>query len=299
MPANLALMQKVTLLISLLVLTLISCSEKSETVETVEDAPMTIELDDNFDADLKSFWEFDAADSTRFSITKNPLQPDLNVLSVNLKMNDVSSAGKRSELVIYTKDSIGFKTNYSFKFMLPEDFFKQDDVPGMILIHQWHDKPDSGYTWATQQKDTRPPLYLYIERTQEGEYFLIFRAGLQSGTLNEVVGAKWPEQMEPNYWYTFSCEVLWHMYNNKAYALPKLDDVYMYTNTQKVVNDSIAIDSLSTVDNVENHKIYRRNMYNANGNYFKLGLYRFAEKYEKTIYFDDFKYESVDASSCD
>jgi hypothetical protein len=85
--------------------------------------------------------------------------------------------------------------------------------------------------------------------------------------------------MQPNKWYEFSCEVLWHIYTHTGYAEPKLNGEPFFNNPNDTINP---------------HKIYRRNMYNGVGNYYKMGLYRFGNEIEeKTIYFDDFYCESI------
>ena len=231
--------------------------------------------------EVRSFWKMELSDIDRHRIVNDPMDPNNKVLNVELRLEDYAS-GLRSELVIFTKDSIGYKTNYSFRFMFPESFFREGEDPGWYIIHQWHDLPDPGFNWNTQHKSTQPPIHLSVERDSENQYFLVFSNGLQTGGMDEIVKVKWEETLEPNRWYTFSCEVLWGVYNNRSYSIPKIDGRYM-------VNGHLPADS-----DIESHKIYRRNMYNSLPNYFKIGLYRSGtEKYIREIYFDDFKHESI------
>ncbi|MGB3452327.1 MAG: heparin lyase I family protein [Moheibacter sp.] len=126
---------------------------------------------------------------------------------------------------------------------------------------------------------THPPVYLFFDRKEGGIYNLVFRTGLETGEMNETVTSVWKDDIKPNRWYQFSCEIHWHIYSKTGYAIPKLDDEYFYKSQDNSLADP--------------HKIYRRNMYNGIGNYPKIGLYRFGnEKSDRTIYFDDFKLES-------
>lgn len=241
------------------------------------------EFNDDFQNGLKEFWEWEVADSSRVNIVQNPLGENKNVLQVDLEMEDYASGGKRNEVLFFPKDSMGYKVEYGFKFMLPESFFKQDEEPGYIIIHQWHDLPDPGFNWTTQKKSTHPPIYLYVDRKNGDDYDLMFSAGLETGGMDETIKVAWKEKLEPNQWYDFSCEIRWHIHNNKGFAKPRL-------NGENFINPG-------------NGKTFpiirRRNMYNSLPNYQKIGLYRFGgEKYKKTIYFDDFYLESYREIDC-
>lgn len=255
-------------------------SEKLITLEPISEKSLIFNLMDDFDNHLQPFWSKEVADSLRYEIVSDPLDETNSVLKVDLFLEDYSN-GLRSEILVFTKDSIGYKTNYSFRFLVPENFFQYDEAPGWIIIHQWHDLPDPGFNWASQNKATQPPIHLMFERNREGEYDLVFKTGLKTGHMDEIVSVKWPGEILPDTWYTFSCEVYWHVYNNKAYSIPMLDSKYF-------INDEFRSEQ-----SIEQHKIYRRNMYNALPNYFKFGLYRSGtEKHNRTIFLDDFQYNS-------
>ncbi len=229
---------------------------------------------------LDSFWTKEVADASRDSIVIDPLNDKKRVLKVELKLSDYASGGIRSEILMHPKDSFGYRTHYSFKFLLPESFFKKDEPKGWYIIHQWHDAPAPGFNWKTYNRKTQPPVHLLIEHNSDGDYFLDFKTGLEIGEIKEIVSSRWSEKLEPNRWDTFSCDILWSLYNNDGYAEPKLDDNFF----KNWINPK---------DSTLVHKIYRRNMYNIIPNYFKFGLYRSGnEKHDRTIYFDDFRHES-------
>lgn len=193
---------------------------------------------------------------------------------MELKLDDYVSGGSRSELKLPVSERLNHLSKYSFRFLLPEDFFATDEGPGHIILHQWHDMPDPGFNWRTQNKVTNPPVYLFVDRKDGGQYDLIFRTGLVTGEMNETITSVWKGDLLPNKWYTFSCEVFWHLYTDEAYVLPMLDGEYFYTSKGQ-------------------HKIYRRNLYNSLGNYLKFGIYKFGnEKHDKFVYFDDIQLES-------
>lgn len=260
---------------------LISCS-KNETQEmiikekTVE--PRKSVFEDDFENGLKDFWVLELTDSSRYELVPDPLNSQNKVLRMELLNEDYVSGGKRSELLIWTKDSLGYVANYSFRFMLPESFFIRDQNSEMIIIHQWHDSPDPGFNWRTQNKFTQPPVYLFIDKTENDIYNLVFKNGLSTGEMDETISLVWKEELVPNKWYTFSCEVHWHIYSNKAYSIPKLNDEYFYTKQVKGETEN---------------KVYRRNMYNSLANYPKIGVYRFGNlERNYFMYFDDFKLET-------
>lgn len=238
------------------------------------------EFKEDFENGLQSFWTKELADSTRMDIVKDSFNPKNKILKIDLNLEDYASGGIRSEILMHPKDSFGYKANYSFKFLLPDSFFQKGEPQGWYIIHQWHDAPAPGFNWKTYNRKTQPPIHLLIEHNPNGEYFLYFKTGLEIGEIKEIVPVKWKNKLEPNKWYTFSCEILWSLYNKEGYAAPKLDGEYFLNQT-------------SPNDTLVNHKIYRRNMYNIIPNYFKFGLYRSGrENYNRTIYFDDFKFES-------
>ena len=257
----------------LIVINCVSCKE-NQTVENTE----RFTFIDDFENELQPFWDKEIADESRYSIVDDPLSPGNKVLKVHLKLEDMVANGRRAEFPLWPSDSLGFKTNYRFRFMLPEDFFHSDESEGQIIIHQFHDMPDPGFDWSNQHKVTHPPVYLSVKRDDNHVYTMLFRTGLETGGMNESVIAESKVPLIPNKWYVFSNEIYWHVYTNKAYAIPKLDDEYMFTEE---------------VNGRKSHKIRRRNMYNSIPNYPKIGLYRQGgELHDRTIYFDDFYYET-------
>lgn len=241
----------------------------------------TIYKDDFEKNQYNDFWIYEAIDSSRINITDDPVRSDNKVLQVNLKLDDYASGGRRSELRLNEMEPLNYLTNYGFDFLLPESFFVESEKPGIIFLHQWHDQADPGFNWSTQNKVTHPPIRLFIDTSKAGGYKLVFAAGLETGGMNEVIYSTYKEDLQPNRWYSFNCEILWHIYTQTGYAEPKLDGEYLYTDNNE--------------DEQLRHKIYRRNMYNGIGNYFKFGLYTFGKDIgEKTAYFDNFFIETTE-----
>ena len=116
---------------------------------------------------------------------------------------------------------------------------------------------------------------MFITHDYSNNYFLCFSAGLKRGSLNEKKTLKIKRKLQSNKWYTFSCEVLWSLYN-VGYAEPKLNGRYF-----------------SSSKNLDDNKIETRNMYNIVPNYFKVGIYRPKDgAIKRAILFDDFYLES-------
>lgn len=252
---------------------------KSESFKQSTNYPKT-EYSENFENGFQSFWTYELADSSRVDIVKDPFDPQNNVLKVDLEIGDYVSGGVRTELRMHPRDSFGYTANYSFRFLLPESFFKKDEEKGYHIIHQWHDEAAPGFNWSNYNTKTKPPIHLLIEHNPNGDYFLVFKTGIEIGEIEEIVPARWKEKLRPNKWYTFSCEVLWSLYNKEGYAEPSLDGEYI-------------INYDNNLDPSSRHRIYRRNMYNIIPNYFKLGLYLSGkQQYNRTVYFDDIKFES-------
>ncbi|MGJ8665375.1 MAG: heparin lyase I family protein [Patiriisocius sp.] len=268
----------------------ISCNDVSETKRNSSETKTininsisknkTIKIiEDDFEGPLKKIWKKEQQDSSRILTVSDPLNKNNKVLKVDLNIGDYASGGLRTEVLFEPKDSFGYQTNYSFKFLFPDDFFKKGEKKGWFIIHQWHDAPAPGFNWKTYNRITAPPIHLLVEHNPNGDYYLIFKTGLKIGSMDEIYSVFWKEKLKPNEWYEFSCEVLWSLYNSEGYAAPKLNGEPPYDFSDEVTQKRV--------------KVMRRNMYNSIPNYFKMGLYRSNyEEYNRTIYFDDLKYNS-------
>lgn len=106
---------------------------------------------DDFENGLQKFWEAEVTDSNRYQIVSDPLNPENKVLKINLLLDDYTNGGRRSELKIVKMPELDYLSRYSFRFLVPDDFFRTDEDPGIILIHQWHDQADPGFNWRTQK----------------------------------------------------------------------------------------------------------------------------------------------------
>ena len=247
---------------------------KNETI-TLDNEVVEVSRSDNFENSLEDFWLKELVDEERATLTIDPLDKSNKVLKVDLKLDDYVSGGKRSELLFFLKEADGYKSYYTFRFMLPESFFQSDEKKGSFIIHQWHDAPAPGHSWKTYNIKTKPPVHLLVEHTNSSDYYLKFNTGLESGTMKEIKSVTWKEKLVPNKWYTFSCEILWGLYDKEAYCIPKIDNEFFI--------------NFETKEEVQ--KITARNMYNTIPNYFKFGLYRSGiEEFNRTLYFDDFEY---------
>ncbi|MEP3206998.1 MAG: heparin lyase I family protein [Gilvibacter sp.] len=238
-----------------------------------------VEFKDSFDEKIASFWGLQLAKSDRAMIVKDPLNSENEVLKVTVTPTDRVSGGNRSEFVIKQHDSMGYLNKYAFKFMLPEAFFKEQEKDAWFIIHQWHDEPAPGFTWATKKDKTKPPIALTISYSPEEGYQLYYKDGLDTGTLDEAKRLIWTEELKANVWYTFSNSVFWSLYETHGYSEPRLNgELFTPDKNAKLI---------------EGDKIFGRNMYNAVGNYFKFGLYQASGQiHARHIYFDDFTMQS-------
>jgi hypothetical protein len=276
-------MKKLLLFLSVLIgLIQLSCKNESATQAVVishEGAPIEFNWQDDFQDGIGEFWIKQLAEDDRALIIKDPTDASNQVLKVTLLPDDKTNGGHRSEFLIKAHDSLGYLNNYSFRFMLPKIFFKKQDKNGWYLIHQWHDEPAAGYSWGSNKHKTKPPIALTISYTPEDGYRLIYKQGLDTGNLKEVVRFIWPLPLEADVWYTFENQVLWSVYPTHGYSEPRLNGQLfeLYNGSKDASPD----------------RVYGRNMYNSKGNYYKFGLYQGSgEIHTRHIYFDDFIMES-------
>lgn len=252
------------LIISTLFFIIISCDNKN----TIQ------KFNDEFNS-LDTLWNTSQTSNEKnYKIVSDPKNPENKVIKFKLYPDDYVSNGKRSEFTLKTKDTIGLKVHYSFKFLLEPDFFSRLKEQDWIMLHQWHDKPPRHLTWKNYGMLTRPPIHLYIQTNPDDNYFLVYAYGLANKNKKEMRHIIYKAPLEPNKWYTFENEVLWDD-QKSAFSIPK-------------VNNSYLIES----DEDKEHKIYGANMYNDVPNYYKMGLYG-NNKCNDTIsvLIDDFSYE--------
>ncbi len=261
----------------LLALIAFGCKSKLDSEEIIIDYsdadPEFIWLDD-FESSLANFWKLQQMTEDRLTIATEPGNTLNNVLQVKLDTLDYANGGRRSEMVITQKDSLGYLSEYSFRFKFQKDFFTPEAKAGWYIIHQWHDVPAVGYNWKSNKHKTRPPVALSVNFKPEIGYSLVFKSGLDTGNINEGIRLTYKGNLEPDIWYTFSNQIFWSVYKTDGYVLPKING-----------------ESMS--DDRSDGKVFGRNMYNVRGNYIKFGLYRSgSQKNNRTIYFDDFKMTS-------
>lgn len=231
------------------------------------------EFSDNFYT-INPYWNTsETTDKTRFEIVTDPLDDRNNVLLFHLFPDDFNSGGKRNEFVIRTKDTIGYKVEYSFKFMFPESFFKPDKEQDRIMIHQWHDKPPLGISWQDYKMLTRPPVHLYIQVNPDNKFYIIYAYGLWNKDIKELRHIKYEQPLLPNEWYKFENTIKWEM-DESGYSIPKINGEY-----------------LIKPDENEAGKIYGPNMFNDVPNYFKMGLYGNYKRNDTiSVFIDEFRH---------
>lgn len=268
----------------LLLLIISSCQSRLQDAQDVNEQrnlanQETTLFTDDFEEQLDPFWGIQVADDSRAIIVQDPLQKSNKALKVALQPTDFVSGGNRSELVVKQHDSMGYLNRYSFRFMLPSQFFTEQEQEGWFIIHQWHDEPPAGFTWQTKKHSTKPPIALTISYTPSKGYQLYYKDGLDTGNLDEAKRLVWPERLKPDVWYTFSNQVHWSMYATHGYSQPRLNgEMFKEANNVHPGNSE---------------KIIGRNMYNAVGNYFKFGLYQGkGQTVIRHIYLDDFTMEA-------
>lgn len=250
-----------------------SCTEKKEDTEKIISKEYKRVYEDSFEGDtIKPFWKTQQiSHPDRLKLVKDPLDSKNNVMKISIEPGDIVAGGYRNELMFRSYDSLGYLTKYSYRFMLPDSFFKKEEKAGSIVLNQWHDDPYPGFTWATKKIKVRPPFAMYVEHTLEGEFYMKLHCGVKMGNVNEMTISKWPDKLEPNKWYTLQTEIFWSIY----------EDGYVKTS----INDTCF-----QLEGVPQCKNSGTNMYHKIPNYYKMGLYwSKGHTNNRHIYYDDFK----------
>lgn len=152
---------------------LLACSDDQNERSQVDN-----EYFDNFN-NISSFWNTsEISHSERYKIIKGPTNTDNKAVQFSLFPDDFINNGKRNEFKINTKDRPGHTVEYSFKFMLPEDFFKSRKEGDWVMLHQWHDEPPEGKDWSDYKKGTHPPVNLTVKLTPSEKDYIVFNYGL-------------------------------------------------------------------------------------------------------------------------
>ncbi len=223
---------------------------------------------------INPFWDTSqTTNNSRYGIVVDPVNIENNVLFFNLLPNDFNAGGKRNEFVLETMDTIGYKTDYSFKFLVSPEFFKKKKELDWIMIHQWHDDPPRGVPWGDYHLQTNPPIQLYIRVLPGDLYYIVYAYGLKNINIKNLRHLTYEYPIKPNEWYSFENTVVWAM-DQSGYSIPRINGEY-----------------LIKPDENENGKILGANMYNDVPNYYKMGLYgNYKSSDTVSVYIDDFKY---------
>ncbi len=229
---------------------------------------------DNFDTNDPMWNTKQISDSARFVVVDDPKDPNNKCLKFGLLPEDFNAGKRRNELVLRAEDTIGYTVSYSFRFMLPKEFFKDRAQDDWIMLQQWHDEPPRGKTWAEYAAKSKPPVSLFLTVGPDQKCVMQYTYGLKDKYKNEKKFIKLNQDLLPDTWYTFSNEIYWSM-DSTGYSIPKLNDKYLahYNNAKA------------------DPKLKGRNMYNDVPNYYKMGLYGNQLTNDTIhVYYDEFNY---------
>ena len=251
---------------------LFSCNEKTDNeISLFQEGEKRVYADD-FEDGIQPFWRVNQlVDPSRLLIVKDPLNEDNKVAKVSIKRGDRIAGGYRNEIIIDSKDSLGYLNKFSYKFMFPKSFFEKEDKRGIIVLTQWHDEPYPGFTWTTKKIKVKPPMAMYVEHTPNGRFEMVLHSGVRMGNVDELKLVRWKESLEPDVWYTFSCEIFWSIYEDGYVKASINDKCFEYQGKEQCTYQAT-------------------NMYHKIPNYYKMGLYwSGTEEHDRHIYYDDFK----------
>ncbi len=259
----------VLLIAALLLLT--SCSQGDDTdmdqLETVQ------VYRDHFDY-LKPFWDTtETQKGGSYEIVPVPGNPNNYALHMYLFPGEEIQNGKRNELKLSTKDSLGYTIHYSFRFMFPETFFKSREERSWVIFHQWHDRPPKGVSWSDYHRQTHPPIAVYIQMLPDHKNRIVYVYGLWDKDMNHKQTYTYSEFLKPGVWYTFENTVYWSL-TGAGYSIPKINGRYLVAESEDKA-----------------HKVHGANQFNPVPNYYKMGLYGNYKRADTiAVYFDDFNY---------
>lgn len=251
-----------------------SCTETKEKSKPTSSENYKRVYKDSFEGDtIQPFWKTNQIVApSRLQIVKDPSNAKNKVLKISIETGDSVAKGFRNEIVIHSKDSFGYFNKYSYRFMFPKSFFQKEKKKGIIVLNQWHDEPYPGFSWKNKAIKVKAPFAMYIEHdTSATDYKLVMHSGVRMGSVDEMTVARWKENLQPDVWYNFECEIFWSLYED-GYVKTSLNDVCF------------------EIEGNEMCKFPATNMYHKLPNYFKMGLYWSpTHTQNRHIFYDDFK----------
>ena len=223
---------------------------------------------------INPYWDTsETNDRSSYGIVQDPVNSQNNPLIFHLLGDDFIQGKKRNEFKLKTMDTIGNDVNYSFKFLLPPEFFTEDKELDWIMIQQWHDEPPRGLSWRDYNMETNPPVQLYIRVLPGDKFYIVYAYGLWDKSKKNIRHLTYEYPLQANTWYSFENTVRWSM-NESGFSIPKING-----------------ENLIKKEENEEGKIIGSNMYNDVPNYYKMGLYGNYKRDDSiSIYFDDFEY---------
>ncbi|HIB47461.1 MAG TPA: hypothetical protein EYN07_07235 [Flavobacteriaceae bacterium] len=250
----------------------VACGEKKKVDQPTSSAKYQKVYKDDFTDTIQSFWRTNQiTHPDRLQIVPDPLDPTNDVMKISLEKTDMIAKGYRNEIIVNPKDSFGYRNNYTYRFMFPESFFKEEEKKGVIVLNQWHDEPYPGFTWTTKKIKVRPPYAMYVEHSPEEGYYMVLHSGIRVGNIDEMKVARWPGKLEPNKWYTLKTEIFWSVYEDGYVKASINDQCFEYEEKEQCIFPAT-------------------NMYHKRPNYFKWGLYwSYGHEHPRSIYYDDFE----------
>jgi hypothetical protein len=261
-------------IVGMLVLLLgFSCSDNKEKTKPTLSEDYKRVYKDSFEGDtIQPFWRTNQIVApSRLQIVEDPSNAKNKVLKISLETGDSVAKGFRNEIVIHSKDSFGYFNKYSYRFMFPKSFFQKEKKKGIIVLNQWHDEPYPGFSWKNKAIKVKPPMAMYVEHTPDGKFKMVLHSGVRMGDVDEMTLVRWKDDLKPDMWYTFECEIFWSLYED-GYVKASINDICF------------------ELDGTEQCKFPATNMYHKRPNYYKMGLYWSGwQEHNRFIYYDDFK----------
>ncbi len=199
----------------------------------------------NFEMGDFTGWRLEGvrASSIRLLGDIHPLR-GLYSAQLTLRAGDIIRGGNRVELVRADSGRYGQERIYSWSFKVDTNYVEE---PYWQAICQFHSQPDflAGETWETYPEHKPPLSILYANHRCRLMYHSFTQIPREIGSF----------AVEKGRWFDVFFQIKW--------SLDRDGYIEMYANGEPV-----------TPFNGTDYKFYSSNVYNAVGNYLKIGLYR-------------------------
>lgn len=246
-------------LIIFFVLILISCTKENKITAPEKKLSSNFFLAGNFENDYEG-WIVANRVGTDFSISSSEPYEGTKCAKISVLPN-----GRVAEIAIDRIAEIDTEMKYTWYMKIDSTYVQKIESQ---TVCQFHDKPDydNGDTWETMVVFP-PPVYLDYRESRIRSIIYTKKGGYQ--VLGEI-------EIQKGKWIKIEYNCNWRLDNN-GYIETKIND--------------IPITPFNGTDN----KFYMPTIYNNQGNFLKIGLYRHPSLADSSVlYFDDmqiFKYE--------